>query len=197
MPAVWGGCGTASDRKAPKVLHRLLAEKRRKLYGRFGGGEVIDQAVTPAEIAAELGMSDEQVLAALDELGARPDQDWRGRPMVRAEDARKLREKARAEETERIGRQMAMQAASRSHGDKVQAVFAQALGEARQVQRRKMIEAIKARVEGDDGFTSMTFNGLPEPGATFPLDPVYEQRAQQAARRAQDEWLERNPLVIE
>jgi hypothetical protein len=57
-------------------------------------------------------------------------------------------------------------------------VYEPALAEARQVQRRRMIEAIKARVEGDEGFTSITFNGLPEPGATFPLDPVYEQRAQ-------------------
>jgi hypothetical protein len=120
---------------------------------------VIDQAVRLSEVAGELGMSDEQVLAALDELGATPDQDWRGRPLVRAEDARKLREKVRAEEAERIGRQMAMEAASRTYGARVREVYEQALAEAREEQRRKMIEAIKARVEGDDRFTSMTSTG--------------------------------------
>jgi hypothetical protein len=152
-----------------------------------------EQLVRPVEVAAELGLTAEDVVRMLDEIGAKPLQDWRGYPVIAAADAKRLVEKVRAEEAERERRRMAQQSAGQAHGAKVREVYEQALVEARAEQRREQAATIRARLEGDGGFVSMTFNGLPEPGPTFPLDPIFEQRAQAAAARKRDEWAAKNP----
>jgi hypothetical protein len=89
---------------------------------------------------------------------------------------------------------MASQAALRAHGAKAQKVFDEALAAERVKQGRRQAEAIQARVKNGGGIAKMLFNGSTEVPAWWPLDPIFEQRAQQAALRARNAWLEKNPL---
>jgi hypothetical protein len=80
----------------------------------YGGVERMTK-VAPEVVAGELGLTAEDVIRMLDEIGAEPVTDFRGAPMVREEDAKRLVEQARAEQQERDRRRIALEAASRTH----------------------------------------------------------------------------------
>jgi hypothetical protein len=79
------------------------------------------------------------------------------------------------------------QAALRTHAAEAERVYDEALNAERQVQARRQFEDMEARVAGDSGFTSLTFQG------PLPLDPKYVQRAYEAANKARAKWLQKNP----
>jgi hypothetical protein len=104
---------------------------------------MIEETVRPVEIAGEIGATPEDVIRLLDDIGAKPLEDWRGYPVVAAADAKRLVEKVRAEEMERERRRMALEAASRAYNARARQVYEEALALERARQRQQQAEDMR------------------------------------------------------